>query len=162
MRHPDLEPLFSYNAIRPGGKRVELQYVGPLLNNFMEKVNYCTATPKALSFVNFNFYFTQSTYAGYFKKESIYISRGSIINCVNLSLIAKVHFKKSYKISPRIAISNLYFYRNSCLVLYINNEYVGNKKYEKLISYLLSLGNRIEIRIVKLSVIKELNEQQQN
>jgi hypothetical protein len=100
-----------------------------------------TSTDKTLTA-----FFTTTSKLAYLPKEELFITKGIIVDSLTLNVVAQVvnKHKKQYFIKLR----EYQYYRNSCLALYIDKKYTADKKYSKIMNYLLSLSKYIDTYIV--------------
>lgn len=149
MKHDDFNVIFPRYDAYVGGSTMYVDKFFNSANNingnngnnvYIMKVNK-TSTDKTLTT-----FFTGNSKLAYLPKEDLFITKGIILDSLTLNVVAQVvnKHKKQYFIKLR----EYQYYRNSCLALYIDKKYAADKKYSKIMNYLLSLSKYIDTYIV--------------
>jgi hypothetical protein len=149
MKHDDFNVIFpKYDAYVPGSTIYVDKFFSSAnningngsRNVYIKKVNK-TSSDKTLTA-----FFTSTPKLAYLPKEELFVTRGLILDSLTLNVVAQVvnKHKKQYFIK----IKDYHYYRNSCLALYIDKKYTADKKYSKVMNYLLSLSKYIDTHIV--------------
>ena len=149
MKHDDFNVIFPKFDAYVGGSTMYLDKFFSSANNindnngnnvYIMKVNK-TSTDKTLTT-----FFTSTPKLAYLPKENLFITKGIILDSTTLNVVAQVvnKHKKQYFIK----IKEYHYYRNSCIALYIDKKYTADKKYSKIMNYLLSLSKYVDTHIV--------------
>lgn len=149
MKHDDFNVIFPKYDAYVGGSTIYVDKFFSSANNingnnstsaYIMKVNK-TSTDKVLTT-----FFTTTAKVAYLPKEDLFITKGIIVDSLTLNVVAQVvnKHKKQYFIKVR----EYHYYRNSCLALYIDKKYTADKKYSKIMNYLLSLSKYVDTYIV--------------
>jgi len=149
MKHDDFNVIFPKYDAYVGGSTMYVDKFFDSANNingngstsvYIMKVNK-TSSDKSLTT-----FFTSTPKLAYLPKEELFVTRGIILDSLTLNVVAQVinKHKKQYFIK----IKDYHYYRNSCLALYIDKKYTADKKYSKIMNYLLSLSKYVDTHIV--------------
>jgi|694.fasta_scaffold54594_10 hypothetical protein len=149
MKHDDFNVIFPRYDTYVSGSTIYIDKFFSSANNingnngttiYLVKANK-TSTDKVLTA-----FFTTTPKVAYLPKEDLFITKGIIVDSLTLNIVAQVvnKHKKQYFIKLR----EYQYYRNSCLALYIDKKYVADKKYSKIMNYLLSLSKYVDTYIV--------------
>jgi hypothetical protein len=149
MKHDDFNVIFPRYDAYVGGSTIYVDKFFNSANNingnnttsvYIMKSNK-TSTDKVLTA-----FFTGTSKLAYLPKEELFVTRGLILDSLTLNVVAQVvnKHKKKYFIKVR----EYQYYRNSCLALYIDKKYTADKKYSKIMNYLLSLSKYVDTHIV--------------
>ena len=149
MKHDDFNVIFPKYDVYVPGSTIYVDKFFSSANNingngsrnvYIKKVNK-TSSDKTLTA-----FFTGTSKLTYLPKEELFITRGIILDSLTLNVVAQIinKHKKQYFIK----IKEYHYYRNSCLALYIDKKYTADKKYSKVMNYLLSLSKYIDTHIV--------------
>jgi len=149
MKHDDFNGIFPRYDAYVGGSTIYVDKFFSSANNingnnstsvYIMKSNK-TSTDKTLTA-----FFTSTSKLAYLPKEELFVTRGLILDSLTLNVVAQVvnKHKKQYFIK----IKEYHYYRNSCIALYIDKKYTADKKYSKIMNYLLSLSKYVDTHIV--------------
>lgn len=149
MKHDDFNVIFPRYDTHVGGSTIYVQ------DKFFDSANninnnarsvYIMKSNKTSSDKTLTAFFTSTPKLAYLPKEDLFITKGIIIDSLTLNVVAQVvnKHKKQYFIK----ISEYQYYRNSCLALYIDKKYTADKKYSKIMNYLLSLSKYVDTHII--------------
>lgn len=149
MKHDDFNVIFpKYDVYVPGSTIYVDKFFSSAnnINNNSSRNVYITKVNKTSSDKTLTAFFTGTSKLAYLPKEELFITRGIILDSLTLNVVAQVvnKHKKQYFIK----IKDYHYYRNSCLALYIDKKYTADKKYSKVMNYLLSLSKYIDTHIV--------------
>jgi len=149
MKHDDFNVIFpKYDVYVPGSTIYVDKFFSSAnnINNNSSRNVYITKVNKTSSDKTLTAFFTGTSKLAYLPKEELFVTRGLILDSLTLNVVAQVvnKHKKQYFIK----IKDYHYYRNSCLALYIDKKYTADKKYSKVMNYLLSLSKYIDTHIV--------------
>ena len=149
MKHDDFNVIFpKYDVYVPGSTIYVDKFFSSAnnINGNGSRNAYITKVNKTSSDKTLTAFFTGTSKLAYLPKEELFITRGIILDSLTLNVVAQVinKHKKQYFIK----IKEYHYYRNSCLALYIDKKYTADKKYSKVMNYLLSLSKYIDTHIV--------------
>jgi hypothetical protein len=161
MKHDDFNVIFLRYDLPVGGSTIYVQ------DKFFDSANNIYGSNKGVYIMKSNktstdktltTFFTSNSKIAYLPKEDLFITKGIIIDSLTLNVVAQVvnKHKKQYFIKVR----EYQYYRNSCITLYIDKKYAADKKYSKVMNYLLSLSKYVNTHIVSQDKLQQaINEQ---